>query len=321
MKSTSLFLSLFWLGLVCTQGLSREWADKTGNVKVNGTLIAADQKDIVVKLDQPVKGRELLAIEIAQLSDADQKFLMLEESEGQLKSATEKHSWSLRNGMNVFGKVVGFNRKDVTLQRRRGKLYVNDRPFDNLPEVYRKMIPRIVEHFEKKTFANDSQFNDWVLAQKAEARTFTCEGVLMELPNGEEYGIPFFFFKDTELTVLQPQWDEWLAANQAAKEDEETKRQQSLYLQSQAAAYQQSVQQNQAYQQEMMQIARMQLQMQAVAAGVFSMWEVYLYPPAGVAAYPISVVVNARNSFDAANIASANNPGYVVGPIRKFAGY
>ena len=171
MKSTSLFLSLFWLGLVCTQGLSREWADKTGNVKVNGTLIAADQKDIVVKLDQPVKGRELLAIEIAQLSDADQKFLMLEESEGQLKSATEKHSWSLRNGMNVFGKVVGFNRKDVTLQRRRGKLYVNDRPFDNLPEVYRKMVPRIVEHFEKKTFANDSQFNDWVLAQKAEART------------------------------------------------------------------------------------------------------------------------------------------------------
>lgn len=321
MKSTSLFLSLFWLGLVCTQGLSREWADKTGNVKVNGTLIAADQKDIVVRLDQPVKGRELLAIEIAQLSDADQKFLMLEESEGQLKSATEKHSWSLRNGMNVFGKVVGFNRKEVTLQRRRGKLYVNDRPFDNLPEVYRKMIPRIVEHFEKKTFANDSQFNDWVLAQKAEARTFTCEGVLMELPNGEEYGIPFFFFKDTELTVLQPQWDEWLAANQAAKEDEETKRQQSLYLQSQAAAYQQSVQQNQAYQQEMMQIARMQLQMQAVAAGVFSMWEVYLYPPAGVAAYPISVVVNARNSFDAANIASANNPGYVVGPIRKFAGY
>jgi hypothetical protein len=143
----------------------------------------------------------------------------------------------------------------------------------------------------------------------------------MELPNGEEYGIPFFFFKDTELKVLEPQWDEWLAANQAAKQDEETKRQQSLYLQSQAAAYQQSVEQNQAYQQEMMQIARMQLQMQAVAAGVFSMWEVYLYPPPGAAAYPISVVVNARNSFDAANIASANNPGYIVGPIRKFAGY
>lgn len=321
MKSATLFLSLLSMGLICSQVVAREWADKSGNVKVNGTLIAADQKDIVVKLDQPVKGRELLAIEIAQLSEADQKFLMAEESEGQLKSASEKHSWSFKNGMTVFGKVIGFNRKDVTLQRRRGRLYVNDRPFDNLPEVYRKMIPRIVENFENKTFANDSQFNDWVLAQKAEAKTFTCEGVLMELPNGDEYGVPFFFFKDTELKILEPQWDEWLAAHQATNQDEETKRQQSLYLQSQAAAYQQSVQQNQAYQQEMMQIARMQLQMQAVAAGVISMWEVYLYPPAGVAAYPISVVVNARNSFDAGNIASANNPGYIVGPIRKFAGY
>ena len=230
----------------------------------------------------------------------------------------------LFRSLNVFGKVVGFNRKDVTLQRRRGKLYVNDRPFENLPEIYRRMIPKIVEHFEKKTFANNSDFDNWVLAQRAEARTFTCEGVLMELPNGDEVGIPFFFFNEMELKVLQPQWDEWLAANQVkeAKDSElEQQRQQSLYLQSQAAAYQQSMQQNQAYQQEMMQIARMQLQMQAVAAGVVSMWEVYLLPPPGVAAYPISVVVNARNSFDAANIASARNPGYVVGPVRKFAGY
>jgi hypothetical protein len=207
MKSKSLFFSLLSVSLLCSESFAREWADKSGNVKVNGTLIAADQKDIVIKLDQPVKGRELLAIEIAQLSEADQKFLMVEESEGQLKSATDKHTWSFKNGMTVFGKVIGFNRKDVTLQRRRGKLYVNDRPFENLPEVYRKMIPRIVEHFEKKSFANDSQFNDWVLAQKAEARTFTCEGVLMELPNGDEYGVPFFFFKDTDLKILQPQWD------------------------------------------------------------------------------------------------------------------
>jgi hypothetical protein len=130
MKSASFFFSMFSICLSCSissMSLAREWTDKTGNVKVNGTLIAADQKDIVVKLDQAVKGRELLAIAIAELSEADQKFLLLEESEGQLKTATEKHSWGLKNGMNVFGKVVGFNRKDVTLQRRRGKLYVNDR--------------------------------------------------------------------------------------------------------------------------------------------------------------------------------------------------
>lgn len=305
----------------CRPLQAREWKDKSGNVKVQGTLVAADPKEIVIKLDQPVKGRELLAIEIAQLSDEDQKFVTQDETAGQLKSATEKHSWSLKNGLTIFGKVVGFDRRDVTLQRRRGKLYVNDRPYENLPEIYRRMVPKIVEYFEKKTFADDSQFQDWVIAQRAEARTFTCEGVLMEFPNGDEYGIPFFFFKEMELKILEPQWDEWLAAHQAnAVDDAEEKRQHSLYLQSQAAAYQQA-QQKEAYQQEMLQIARMQLQMQAVAAGVTSLWEVYLFPPPGVAAYPISVVVSARNSFDAGNIAGTNNPGYIVGPIRKFAGY
>lgn len=305
----------------CRPLQAREWKDKSGNVKVQGTLVAADPKEIVIKLDQAVKGRELLAIEIAQLSDEDQKFVTQDETAGQLKSATEKHSWSLKNGLTIFGKVVGFDRRDVTLQRRRGKLYVNDRPYENLPEIYRRMVPKIVEYFEKKTFADESQFQDWVIAQRAEARTFTCEGVLMEFPNGDEYGIPFFFFKEMELKILEPQWDEWLAAHQAnAVDDAEEKRQHSLYLQSQAAAYQQA-QQKEAYQQEMLQIARMQLQMQAVAAGVTSLWEVYLFPPPGVAAYPISVVVSARNSFDAGNIAGTNNPGYIVGPIRKFAGY
>lgn len=314
-----LFVALFpaW----CRPLQAREWKDKSGNIKVQGTLVAADPKEIVIKLDQPVKGRELLAIEIAQLSDEDQKFVTQDETAGQLKSATEKHSWSLKNGLTIFGKVVGFDRRDVTLQRRRGKLYVNDRPYENLPEIYRRMVPKIVEYFEKKTFVDDSQFQDWVIAQRAEARTFTCEGVLMEFPNGDEYGIPFFFFKEMELKILEPQWDEWLAAHQAnAVDDTEEKRQHSLYLQSQAAAYQQA-QQKEAYQQEMLQIARMQLQMQAVSAGVTSLWEVYLFPPPGVAAYPISVVVSARNSFDAGNIAGTNNPGYIVGPIRKFAGY
>lgn len=317
-------LSLFFFAtstVLCRPLQAREWKDKSGNIKVQGTLVAADPKEIVIKLDQPVKGRELLAIEIAQLSDDDQKFVTQDESAGQLKSATEKHSWSLKNGLTIFGKVVGFDRRDVTLQRRRGKLYVNDRPYENLPEIYRRMVPKIVEYFEKKTFADDSQFQDWVIAQRAEARTFTCEGVLMEFPNGDEYGIPFFFFKEMELKILEPQWDEWLAAHQTnAADDTEEKRQHSLYLQSQAAAYQQA-QQKEAYQQEMLQIARMQLQMQAVSAGVTSLWEVYLFPPPGVAAYPISVIVSARNSFDAGNIAGTNNPGYIVGPIRKFAGY
>jgi hypothetical protein len=90
-------------------------------------------------------------------------------------------------------------------------------------------------------------------------------------------------------------------------------RQHSLYMQSDANATQQ-------YQQQMLELSRLQLQMNAVAAGVTSMWEVYLYPPPGVMAYPISVVVTARNSDEAAQMAILQNPGFVLGPVRKMAG-
>lgn len=297
---------------------SREWADKTGAIKVKGTLISTDHKEIVLKLDEKVEGRELLAVEIASLSDTDQEFLRSAEAETHLKAAGERHSWSMRDGSTIFGKVVGFARRDITLQRRRGKLYVNDRPFENLPEVYRQMLPKVIEQFDGIPMKNKEQFNAWVLAQKGNARTFTCEGVMMEFPNGDEYGVPFFFFQELELQVLQPQWDEWLASQaptqSSADAAQEEQRQHDLYLQSQAASYQQ-------YQQEMLQIARMQLQMNAVAAGVTSMWEVYLYPPIGSNYYPISVVVTARNSQDASQIALMNNPGYRVGPIRRFSRY
>lgn len=310
----SLVLSAVGAG---STAIAREWKDKTGNVSINGTVLAVDAKEIVIKLDEPVKGRELLAVEIESLSDDDQKYLQSKENESALKSAAEKQTWNLRNGMKIFGRVVDFARKDITLQRRRGKLYVNDRPFENLPEIYQRMLPKIVEHFENRTFSNQRQFDDWVAAQRANARTFTCEGVLMEFPNGDEYGIPFFFFEPFDLNVLKPAWDQWLTANQGTDEtDDERERQHSLYMQSQAAAYQQS---QVDHQQEMAQIARMQLQFAAVTAGVVSMWEVYLYPPFGVPAYPLSVVVTARTSDEAAFMAMQNNPGYRAGPIRRFS--
>ncbi|MEI8212660.1 MAG: hypothetical protein WCI02_10965 [Planctomycetota bacterium] len=324
MKIHLLLALLLGFGLSTASGsltFAREWKDQSGTVTVKGTLIAADAKEIVVKLDESVEGRELLAIPIETLSDDDQKFLQSEENESALKTASEKHTWSLRNGMKVFGRVVDFARKDVTLQRRRGKLYVNDRPFENLPEIYQRMIPKIVEVFENRTFANDSQFNDWVLAQRGNARTFTCEGVMIEFPNGDEYGIPFFFFEQWDLNLLRSYWEQWLAAHQSSSSTaSEEERQHSLFLQSQAATAQEY---QLAHQREMAQIARMQLKLSAVAAGVTSMWEVYLFPPFDVPFLsPLSVVVTARNSDDAARIALMNNPpGYRVGPIRRFSGF
>jgi hypothetical protein len=141
---------------------------------------------------------------------------------------------------------------------------------------------------------------------RGEPRTFTCEGVLLELENGDEYGVPFFFFSADDLKILQPGWQRWLAA----EKDRAKHEQESFLLQKQA----------QAYQQDRMidrQIAMMQLQMQGYQAGLFDLWEVCMLPGPGVASPPLAVVVPARDSRSAAVEAVRSNPGFVVGPIRK----
>jgi hypothetical protein len=309
-------LALYLLCLSTEMAYGRDWTDSTGNISLAGTLVAKDEKEIVIKLDQKEKGKELLAIPIDRLSESDQKYLASDEVTRQLQIDGDKHSWTLRSGLTVLAKVVDYGRKEVAIQRRRGKIYVNDRPFDSLPEFYRRMIPRVVEHFEKIKIEDEKAFIDWVLQLKGAQTTFKCEGVLLELPTGDEYAVPFFLFTDKDLRTLQPGWEKWQATNAMAEaERAEQQRQDSLYLQSQASAYQQQMQQE-----ESMQIARLQLQLTAVAAGAIELWEVYLYPGPGVMAYPTSVVVYATNSDIAARTAMANNPGYVVGPIRKIAG-
>ncbi len=62
-----------------------------------------------------------------------------------------------------------------------------------------------------------------------------------------------------------------------------------MYLQSQAMAYQQERQQAQK-------MAMLQLELQAVEAGVTSLWEVYLEPGRNVRGYPMVAVVPGRDS-------------------------
>ena len=80
-----------------------------------------------------------------------------------------------------------------------------------------------------------------MVKQKAAARTFHCEGVILEFENHEEYAIPFFFFSDEDLKILQPGWEKWLEyAN-----DQEQQERESLYLQSQAMEYKRNQQASQ----------------------------------------------------------------------------
>lgn len=298
------------------QVVAHEWSDSTGTYKVTGDLIAMDETEIVIKLEKPTKGHELLAFPIDKLSDADRKYLESTELTQKLSESDKSHAWTMRNGFKLFGKIVDFAKKDVTVQRRRGRVYVNDRPMENLPELYRRMIPKIVEEYENIKFEDDRAFLTWVTKLKAAPKTYHCEGVLLELANGDEYAFPFFMFSESDQNMLKPAWTQWESTHTAQQEQasqQEQQRQNSLYLQSQAAAYQQQ-------QAEAMQISRLQLQVSAVNAGLTSIWEVYLYPPAGSYAYPMSVVVSARNSDFASQIAMQNNPGYTAGPVRKVSG-
>ncbi len=68
-------------------------------------------------------------------------------------------------------------------------------------------------------------------------------------------------------------------------------------------------------------LMRRQLELQAMQAGLTSLWEVQLYPGPGVSGFPRSEIVLGRDSRIAEIRALARNPGYVTGPVRKIAGH
>lgn len=297
-----LVLGLLGFMFFAEVAVAREWADASGHFTLAADLVSATDSLVVLKRADG----NLVAIPVEKLSQADREYLKSKEAQDSArKSADQLQTWTLQSGVKLVGKVVGYGRKDVTIQRRRGRVYVNDRVFENLPELYQQIVPRVVSHFEKQPIENRAQFDSWVLQQRGKARTFTCEGVLMELESGDEYGVPFFLFAAADLKVLEPGWKEWAAIKDDAQQQQAD---QQLLLQAQAQQYQQDQKRNQ-------QIALMQLELQAFDAGLFSLWEVQLLPTAG--GRPFIAVVPGRNSDDAARMALNRNPGYTIGGIAR----
>jgi hypothetical protein len=285
---------------------ARVWTDSTGKYTLEANLVAFDDNMVILQRAD----HELGGVAIDKLSEKDREYLKSKEAGEEASKVTGKTQlWTLANGLKVPGKVVDYARKEVTLQRRRGKIYANDRQFENLPEIYQKMLPQIVKHFEPISPLDKSGLEMWLVKQKGGPRTFTLEGVMLELENGDVYGVPFFFFSPEDLKVMQPGWDEWEAAHKVEQESQK-REQHSMMLQAAAAARQQDAQ----VQRE---IAMMQLNLQAVQAGLTSLWEVTLYPTRPNMGPPLWVVMPGRNSGVAAEQAMAANPGYAVGPIRR----
>jgi hypothetical protein len=281
----------------------RTWTDSTGKYQVEADLVGFNDTMVILKKAD----RQLVAVPTAKLSETDNVYLKSEEAvtQGQ-KSAEAMQTWTMATGLKVIGRVVNYGRKDVTIQRRRSKIYVNDRLFNNLPEIYQKMVPKIVSYFEKIDIPDKVAFESWVLKLRGTPRTYMCEGVVLELPGGDEYSVPFFFFSPDDLKILQPGWERWLAADTNRYRQE----QESFLLEQQAQAYQQDRMAQQ-------QIAMMQFEMTGYAAGLFDLWEVALRPRPGIMSPPLVVVVPGRDSRSAAMEAMRRYPGFVAGAASK----
>lgn len=282
---------------------ARTWSDPSGKYTIEADLIGFSEKFVILQRSD----NQMASVRIDRLSREDQKYLQSEEAKIASDAFSNKQqTWHTRDGVTIIGNVVDYIVRDVTVQRRRGKVYVNDRVIDNLPKVYQVIVPKIVAHFEKNSIKDKKSLEAWLSHKRGNPFTYRCEGVVIALENGDEYAIPFFLLKEEDLEILQPGWEDWLQAN----EDPNTKQQASYELQALAAARQQDAEVSHR-------IGRLQLGLQAVQSGVTSLWEVTLYPGRGVNGPPQWVVAPGRDSRAATAYALNQHPGYVAGPVRR----
>lgn len=305
MKSPRFLVELCLVVLLPAVAQARVWTDASGNYKLEAELIAFNDHKVVLQRED----HDLVAFPLDQLSEVDREFLKSKEAgEATDKLAKQEQTWKLQDGTSLVGRLVDYAERDVAVQRRRGRVYVNDRNFENLPEFYRQLVIRIVAHFEKLPTADRAAFDAWVLQQRGQARSFHVEGVLLEAAGGDEYPVPFFLLSEEDQKVLSPGLAAWREAHKEETHDSQADL--AFLLESLAAARHQDhlVQRD---------IALMQLNMQAVQAGLTSLWEVTLFPVAGQVRPPIWVVVPGRDSRQAMFNAVQKNPGYAAGPTRR----
>jgi SLA1 homology domain 1, SHD1 len=298
-----LFASLILLATAADLAQARTWSDASGNYKVDADLIAfSDKKVILERTDD----KQLISLQPDEFSKADQEYLKSKEAADTTNTLSHTmQTWTMRDGSKVIGKVVDFGRKQITIQRQDSKIYVNDRLLDNMPEIYQTMIPKILAFFEHLNSSDRQNLEDWAVRQEGQPRTFDCEGVLFELENGDRYGVPFFLFSEEDQKILKPGWDSWVASNDDYQKHDES----AFDLRALAAANKQNSEASD-------QIARTQLLMQSVTAGMTDIWEVTLYPGQRGGQW-LSVVVPGRDSREATMTALQRNPGYTAGPVRR----
>ncbi|HBE69765.1 MAG TPA: hypothetical protein DDW52_16590 [Planctomycetaceae bacterium] len=280
---------------------ARLWSSENGHYKTEADLISFNKELVVLK--KP--GGSLIAVELKELSEADRKYVASKEAKKEVEKASGKlQTWTGIDGMKVRGSILAFGRKDLVLQRRRGKVVVNDKLFEDLDELHQRLVLKIVSQLAETKLEDEKQLTEWSKALGGQPKTYTLEGVLMELESGDQVGVPFFLFSKEDLEILQPGWERWLES----EKDQGTRDEESFLMRSAALAYQRD-------RAERRQIERMKLSLLGAATGVVNIWEVGLRSRAN--GRPMRVLVTAENNVQAGQIALRQNPGFAIIGVRK----
>lgn len=309
-----LMASLVWLvallAPVAQDAESRTWKAGKAAYSIKGELFAYNDTTVVIKRTGSEK---LVAMEIAELAEADQKFIADKREKDQQtsagSSAEDWHTWTSAAGWQIRGRVLAYGRKDLVVDRKLGSVTINGKNFSNLDALHQKLVLASLSKLEGKTIADDSDLRTLATSFQGEPKEYTLEGVMLQLENKDEIPVPFFLFSEKDLELLRSGWETWLAADN----DSAARTREDFLVQQEAMQYQRM--QRQQMQHEQMEVLKLNLL--ATAVGATNIWEVALFPAPGVRGRPMTVVVTAPNSQAAAQIAVQQHRGFVPGPIRR----
>lgn len=291
---------------------ARTWKSLHGDYTFDGDVVAVNESTVILKR---ARAERLVVVEIAELSDGDQAYL--KEKQAELAASTSADSdgwqtWTSIKGWQIRGRVLSYGRRDLVVERKSGVVAVNGKSFLALGALQQKLLLAVLSQLENQTFENERDLTRWVSMQGGVPKTYPLEGVLMQLEGGETLPVPFFLFSKEDLEVLQPGWESW----KAAEDNKRSQEREDLMVRQEAMQYQAMRQREQKH--EQMEVLKLNLL--ATATGLTSIWEVALFPAPGVWGRPMTVVVSARDSRTATQIAITQHPGFVAGPVRRVAG-
>ena len=317
-------LSSLLANFAIAQSQSRDWEDSSGHYKFEGKIIARDDHRVVIEKDD----KSLMSVELDQLSKADLEYLESNKDEHH-EMGHEVQEWHLENGVTVKGSIVEYGSRTVELRKRRGKVYVNDKLFTNLPELYQQIIPQLVAKVEKIDIEKKNHADNWIKKLKVATKEYQAEGVKLEVENGDLFTIPLFMFTSQDREILEPGLDSWIEAhpeahiergvhslnlrarvltNKSKKSKKLRKRKNSDPSDSshgRAEDGSSSKSTEQLEKEELRRVARLQLALTAYDAGAVDLWEVRLQAPNGEWR---AVIIPARDNVHAQQAAQAEFP-------------